>query len=350
MVYPACWLNVGNIRSWARLRPSIWLKAFNVIPRIDKGIWKGLDPISRWLIAVRSVTLIMTFISSTIGGLLALKEGRFYPLPWFLCTLGLALAHATNNLLNDLIDHLKGVDKDNYFRVQYGPQPLEHGLMNLKSHLLYISFTGIPAVLIGIYLIYLRGSLALYLFFAGSFFLLFYTFPLKYIGLGEIVVLTVWGPLMVGGSYFISSGSWSWEAVTASLPYALGVTSVLLGKHIDKYEFDRGKGIRTLPVLLGEKGARILTIIIMLFQYLLTAYLVAVGSFLPVLLLVFLVFPSFLKVFRIYIREKPREMPEGYREDVWPLWFVAGAFWHNRRFGIVYLLALIVDIILTKSF
>jgi len=50
----------------------------------------------------------------------------------------------------------------------------------------------------------------------------------------------------------------------------------------------------------------------------------------------------------MFTMPKPKEMPEGYREDVWPLWFVAGAFLHNRRFGVAYLLALIIDVVLTK--
>jgi len=326
----------------------MWLRALTVVPRVEKQEWDQLDGVSKWLIATRSVVLIMTFLSSAIGGLLAYKIGKFQLFPWLLCTVGLVLAHATNNMLNDFLDHFLGVDKGNYFRVQYGPQPLEDGLMSWKTHLLYIFFTGLFAFAIGVYLSYLRGLLALLLFLAGAFFLLFYTFPLKYIGIGELSVLIVWGPLMVGGSYFIASGEWSWQVVIASLPYALGVTCVLLGKHLDKYEFDKVRNIKTLPVLLGARNARALTIMLMLAQYLLVIYLVVIRFFSPILLLVLLVFPSFLSIVRMFTMPKPKEMPEGYREDVWPLWFVAGAFLHNRRFGVAYLLALIIDVVLTK--
>ena len=44
---------------------------------------------------------------------------------------------------------------------------------------------------------------------------------------------------MIGGGYFVITGSWSWTVVLASLPYALGVTGVIFGKHIDKYEMDK---------------------------------------------------------------------------------------------------------------
>ena len=42
----------------------------------------------------------------------------------------------------------------------------------------------------------------------------------------------------------------------ASLPYALLCTAVLMGKHIDKLPWDEAAGVRTLPVVLGERRAR----------------------------------------------------------------------------------------------
>jgi 1,4-dihydroxy-2-naphthoate octaprenyltransferase len=90
---------------------------------------------------------------------------------------------------------------------------------------------------------------------AGIIFLLFYTWPLKYIGLGEITVVFVWGPLMIGGAYYVTSnGSWNWDIILLSLVYAIGPTSVIFGKHIDKLDKDQEKKVYTLPVLIGEKS------------------------------------------------------------------------------------------------
>ncbi len=52
--------------------------------------------------------------------------------------LALVLAHATNNLINDYVDHATGVDKDNYFRVQYGVHVLESGLVTQAQFLRYL--------------------------------------------------------------------------------------------------------------------------------------------------------------------------------------------------------------------
>ncbi|HUI25960.1 MAG TPA: prenyltransferase, partial [Candidatus Kryptonia bacterium] len=224
---------------------SMWAKAVNVIPRVSRDEWDGLDVISRWLIATRSAVLVMTLISAMIAGLLAARDGHFDPLLWLLVTVGLLFAHATNNLVNDFTDHLKGVDKDNYFRAQYGPQPLEHGLMSRTQVVLYIAVTGLIALAAGAVLVAVRGEATLSLLAIGAFFVLFYTWPLKYIGMGELAVIVVWGPLMVGGGYYVITGHASLPVILASLPVALAATTVLFGKHIDKLEADAGKGIRT---------------------------------------------------------------------------------------------------------
>ena len=168
-------------------------------------------------------------------------------------TVGLLAAHAANNLLNDLTDHWTGTDRDNSFRTQYGSQPLESGLITVRQSILYAALTGLVGIAIGVWFIVLRGPLVALLLGLGSFFVIAYTWPLKHIGLGEPAVLVVWGPLMVGGGYFVITGFWSWDVVLASLPYALGVTAVLFGKHIDKIPNDSERGIHTLPVIMGER-------------------------------------------------------------------------------------------------
>jgi 1,4-dihydroxy-2-naphthoate octaprenyltransferase len=320
----------------------MWVKALRIIPRIDKQEWDRLDVISRWLIASRAAVLIMTFLSGAIAGILAFTDGAFNFWYWLLVTFGIVMAHATNNFLNDYTDYIKGVDEDNYYRAQYGPQPLVHGLMTKSGLLRYAAVTGLIAVLCGVILVYFRGGYTLLLMGLGALFVLFYTFPLKYIALGEIAVLIVWGPLMIGGGYYVISGNWSWQVVVASLPYALGVTTVIFGKHIDKIEMDESRGIHTLPVLLGEKASRYTVIGMMVLQYLSVVYLVVTGYFTPVLLIVFIALYAFRRVLTMFLKPKPAEKPADYL-DIWPNWFVAAGFYHNRQFGLMYLLGLIVN-------
>jgi 1,4-dihydroxy-2-naphthoate polyprenyltransferase len=324
---------------------SMWGKALRIIPRIDKDEWDRLDVISKWLIASRSAVFIMTFISAAIAGILAFQNELFNFWYWILVVIGLIMAHAANNLLNDYTDFSRGVDNDNYYRAQYGPQTLVHGLLTKKQLLAYAAVPGLVALGAGALLVAVRGWPALALLGMGAFFVLFYTWPLKYIALGEIAVLIVWGPLMIGGGYYVITGLWSWDVVIASLPYALGVTGVIFGKHIDKFEMDHARGIHTLPVVLGEKLSRAVVLGMLVLQYVSVVYLVITGFFTPVMLVVFLAIPQFLRTLPMFRNPRPSEPPEELK-SVWPNYFVAGAFVHNRRFGLFYLLGLIVNAIL----
>ena len=324
------------------MNPAMWLKALQVIPHVSKEEWQKLDIIARWLIATRAAVLIMTFLSAAFAGIFAFRAGEFNWLRWILLAFGLVLAHATNNLLNDYTDYSRGVDQDNYYRAQYGPQPLVHGLLTKRQLLTYAAVTGLAALACGIPLVLMTGWWTLLLLGLGVFFVLFYTWPLKYIALGEITVLLVWGPLMIGGGYYAITGSWDWTVVIASLPYALGVTGVIFGKHIDKYEADKARRIYTLPVVIGEKPARVILAGMLILQYVFTFYLIATGFFSWVMAAVLLALPSFRRIFPMFRAPKPAEKPDNF-PDVWPNYFVAAAFLHNRSFGIWFLLGLIAD-------
>ncbi|MDX1694896.1 MAG: prenyltransferase [Ketobacteraceae bacterium] len=328
-----------------KLTPTVWAKALTGMPRIDAVTWQSLDIFSRWLIATRAAVLVMTFTSAALAGLFAFKAGEFHFIPWLFVTLGLCLAHATNNLLNDLTDHWKGVDKNNYFRTRYGVQPIESGLMSVKQNLLYTAVTGALAVLCGVYLWMVRGDAVITLTAVGAFFVLFYTWPLKYIGLGEPAVLLVWGPLMIGGGYYVITGDISVAVILAAVTYALAPTAVLFGKHIDKLDADKAKGIRTLPVILGHARSRRWVMGLFIAQYPLIVLLVITGYFSPVVLLSGLAIPSLLRIWQ-YFKAPPPATPEEAPEDVqkvWPLYYVAAAFWYTRRFGGIFTATLIVD-------
>ncbi len=335
------------------MNTQIWGQALKGILQLDKDEWNKLDIIGRWLISTRAAVLVMTFISAAIAGILAWRDGQFIWWRWLLLVVGLVMAHATNNILNDVTDFKKGVDKDNYFRTQYGLQPIESGFMTVRQAYIMAAVTGLIALAAGLPLVISSGWTAWVLLALGMIFVLFYTWPLKYIGLGEIAVILVWGPLMVGGGYFVITQNGAWDkllpVIIASLPYALGTTMVIFGKHIDKIIADKAKNIRTLPVLMGERSARYFTLAMLAVQYLLVLYLIVTRYFSPVLLFVFLTVGKVPEVWRIYKMPKPESAPEWYPKGVWPLYYVAVSFVHNREFGMWYLAGLIVDTLLKVS-
>src|SRR5262249_44729741 len=172
-----------------------------------------------------------------------------------LALVGLVVAHACNNMINDYFDTTGGVDTAEYTRALYAPHPILSGLVSKRGLVATIAAFNVLDLAILLVIVAARGWSVAASALAGRLVSVFYVAaPLKLHlhGLGEPGVFVVWGPLMIGGTYYVTAGTipgWVW---IASLPYALAVTTVLIGKHIDKYEQDGARGIHTLPVLLGK--------------------------------------------------------------------------------------------------
>jgi 1,4-dihydroxy-2-naphthoate octaprenyltransferase len=306
---------------------------------------RAIDPVTKWLLIVRACVFPMTLTSGLIGGLLAAATAPAVHWGYFgLCCVGLVLAHAANNMINDYFDTEGGVDTEGYTRALYAPHPILSGLISKRGLLAVIAVLNLVDLAIMCVLAAARGWPVVAFALAGLFVSVFYVAPplrLKHHGLGEPGVALVWGPLMIGGTYYVTAGflpSWVW---LASIPYALGVTTVLIGKHIDKYEPDSAKGIHTLPVILGKRTSLRLNQALMIAFYPIVALLVLRGDLGWGVLLVAFAIPRLLKVLKAYAQPKPATAPAGYL--IWPLWYVAIAFYHNRLAGGLFVLGLAVN-------
>ena len=92
---------------------------------------RPVDAVSRWLLITRACVFPMTLTSGLIGGILAATTAPAPTWGYFaLALLGLVIAHATNNLINDYFDTIGGVDTEAYVRTQYAPHPLFSGLIS----------------------------------------------------------------------------------------------------------------------------------------------------------------------------------------------------------------------------
>ncbi|UCE88055.1 MAG: prenyltransferase [Deltaproteobacteria bacterium] len=312
-----------------------------------------MDPVSRWLIITRASVFTMTLISGLIGGLLALSPAAAGPanaLYFALALVGIVTAHAANNMINDYFDVESGVDTDDYVRSQYAPHPVLSGLISKRGLLAAIAVVQLLDLAILVYLALARGPAVVVFALLGLFISVFYVAPpfrLKHRGLGEPGVFVVWGPLMIGGVYFVTTGTLPLWVLVASLPYAILVSSVLIGKHVDKHDVDAAKGIHTLPVILGEARSRALNQALMIAFFALVAALVLAGTLGVFALLVFLAVPRLVQVLRVYRAPRPAERPPDF--PIWPLWYVAWAFYLIRRAGTLFVLGLILNAIVPIS-
>ncbi len=209
-----------------------------------------------WFLSARPWSFTMTAISVSVGGTVAAVEGVFsWPL-YFLTLIAAVLMHAASNLINDFDDVRHGVDSPDVPTARYRPHPLMEGRLRLNqvqaaAYLLYLL-----AAVIGIFLAATRGMLVLFLGIVGMAAGITYTAaPLnyKYKALGEFSVFLMWGPLMVTGAYYVQQQAVSADALLISIPFGVLVALVLLANNIRDVVYDRGKGIQTLAIVLGER-------------------------------------------------------------------------------------------------
>jgi 1,4-dihydroxy-2-naphthoate octaprenyltransferase len=338
---------IGYAKRWSTV-----LGTCNFSNDVDKQ-----DLISRWLVIVRACVFSMTITSGLIGGFLALFAARMSgvsELNWLnfiLATFALVLAHAVNNMLNDYFDYKTGVDDSEYARAIYAPHPILSGLTSEKGLLTSVLLFNILFIAISIYFAITVDILVLVFAILGLFLSIAYVSPpfnFKRRGLGEISVFLVWGPLMIGIVFFVTFGQILDFLWLATVPYAITVTTVIMGKHIDKYESDKEKGVHTLPVILGEKFTRMINQLLLILFYILTLYLVIFDILGIGILLVLLAIPRLIRVLNYHNKPKPAEPPEDW--NVWPLWLVGWSFWHNKLAGGLFILGLIINLLLPVEF
>jgi 1,4-dihydroxy-2-naphthoate octaprenyltransferase len=337
---------------------GMWRKAaWELVKMDDKREWDALDVVSRWLIATRSAVTAVTIYSCIIGGLLAWRDGYFSWLPWVIVTLGLFIAHGTNNLLNDYTDYSRGVDSDNYFRTQYGVHPLVQNFWTKRVQMQWFLISGVIATLSGVYALFYTGfsPAIIGLFAFGAVVLLAYTWPFKYWGLGELSIFLIWGPILVSGVYLVlaigagqSMPANLWTVALAGVPFGLSVASINIGKHIDKMDDDRKKGVGTFPVRVGQTFARYVDILSIVMAYAVILYLVATGFFSTFMLVV--LFAAQRAAYAIFALSRPRPQgpPKGF-EIFWPTWFSGFCFYHNRSFGGLFILGVLLDTLFRKA-
>ena len=309
----------------------IW-QALAGVPVLSQAEWQDASGVHRWLVASRASVLPLTLGSALFAIGLVWPEVR--GLDAVLVLAALLAAHATNNLLNDHVDYRAGLDRGNYFRAQYGTHPLSAGWLNLEGHRRYVLITGSVAFALACLVVLRAGSEVLLPAVLGALLLLFYTWPLKRLALGEVSVWLAWGPLMICGVVLALGGTLDQPIIVAASVYGLGPLLVIMAKHTDKIEDDRERGVVTVPVLLGERVSRAVMVGVLVLQLVGAC---ALGSFWY--LLVFLALPQAWRLLRMLGEPRPALAPDGPSGQAWPLWFTAAAFLYARLAGFTLVVA-----------
>ncbi|HTL41659.1 MAG TPA: 1,4-dihydroxy-2-naphthoate polyprenyltransferase [Pseudolysinimonas sp.] len=223
-----------------------------------------------WIAGARPQTLALAVAPVVLGtGAASLLTDHWYD-HWVRALLALAVALALQigvNYANDYSDGVRGTDRN-----RIGPQRLVGSGRAKPRHVLIVAlvFFGI-AVVAGATLIVLSGQ---YWLFAGGVVALaaawFYTGgpkPYGYSGFGELVVFLFFGAVPVAGTMFTQVGTVNIEAWVGGAGLGLIAAAVLMVNNLRDRDRDAAVGKRTLAVLLGDLGSRVLYIVLMLLPF-----------------------------------------------------------------------------------
>jgi 1,4-dihydroxy-2-naphthoate octaprenyltransferase len=282
-----------------------------------------------WFLATRPWSFTMTAISVGVGGAVAALDGAFDVWLFLLTLVGAVCVHGATNLINDYFDYKSGVDRPGAPTTLYRPHPLVQGLISPRAVLWVSAGLYAIAAIIGLALLALKGAGLLWFILVGAIASFFYTagpVKYKYLALGELAVFLMWGPVIVGGTYFVQRGSLSLDAVLISVPFGLLVALVLLANNLRDIDYDRSAGIATLGTLLGQQKTRVLYQGLILLAYLAIALLIALKILSPWGVLVFFSAPVAFRLIRTLQREIPNDADArtAQLDTLFGVWLIIG--------------------------
>jgi len=157
------------------------------------------------------------------------------------------------NYANDYFDFVKGVDRDD----RVGPtRATAAGLVTPRQMLIATLITFGLAGLTGLYLVWEGGLPILLIGLASIASGVLYTagpYPLGYIGLADVFVLVFFGPVAVGGTYYLLADSIKPEVIVAGLAPGLVATAILVVNNVRDRQADQATGKKTLAVRFGHR-------------------------------------------------------------------------------------------------
>lgn len=213
---------------------------------------QALGGVRVWLLAIRPRTLTAAMAPVLVGTGLAAADGVVAFLPALAALVGAVLIQVATNLANDYFDFVKGSDTPD----RIGPTRVtQAGLLTPPQVWRGTVVTLLLATAVGAYLVWVGGwpilmvgllSLVLALAYTGG------PFPLAYHGLGDLFVFLFFGPVAVGGTYWVQGFSLPPDVLLAGIAMGALNTAILVANNLRDRETDARVGKRTLAVRMGD--------------------------------------------------------------------------------------------------
>jgi 1,4-dihydroxy-2-naphthoate octaprenyltransferase len=247
---------------------------------------------------LRPFAYTASIIPVLAGGALAAVDGRFGWLPFLAALAGAVLLHSGTNIVNEIYDVRQGIDTITSPRASHA---IVKGRLTERAAFVAAAVAFGLAVVVGLYLVLLRGPAIVVLGLLGLIGGYGYTAPplqYKYRALGVPLVFLLMGPLMVAGTYFAVTGTWTVQAFVLSVPVGLLVAAILHGNEWRDIGEDTRAGIVTLSSRIGRDWAHYGYVALVLGAYISLGLAVAFGLLPPATLVAILSLPFLAQVVR----------------------------------------------------
>ena len=231
-----------------------------------------MSKVRAYITSFRLRTLPLSLSGVLLGSLLAASDGYFKTTTFVWAMLTTVALQILSNLANEVGDLTKGTDNEH----RLGPiRSAQSGALSMREMVQAMIVFGVIAIITGSLLIYeafrdLLNWKSISLFIAGGASIVAavkYTVGKSaygYRGLGDLFVFIFFGLVSVMGSYFAMSGVLPWICVLPAAAIGFLSSGVLNMNNIRDIENDSVCGKRTIPVILGIRGAKIYHFVITL--------------------------------------------------------------------------------------
>jgi len=211
-----------------------------------------------WFLETRPQFLTLSIVLAFLGTAVAWYDGYFNLWQAVLAGIGLVLAHASVNILNDYFDFRSGIDLATRRTPFSGGSGILPASLLTPRQVLWLGLAAlILAVPIGIYFIIERGWQLLPLLLVAAFFILLYSSFILKRPWPEWVAGAGLGALPILGMYFAQTGAYTCTAVVACIPSAFLVHNLLLLNEFPDVEADQLANRKTIPITIGKKKAAV---------------------------------------------------------------------------------------------
>lgn len=266
--------------------------------------------LSSYVEALRPWSFSASLMPVLLGCALAHKfAGEFSPIILVLTALCALSVHAAGNLVNTYFDFVKGIDnKQKSDDRTLVDQLLSKDEVVTLGALLYglgcLCFIALvffsPARMEHLALVYFGGLSSSFLYTGGIGF--------KYIALGDVMILIIFGPITLLFSYLAQSGQTEWATIWYAIPLALNTEAILHSNNTRDMNTDRKAGIVTLAILIGTPASIVLFACLLFLPYM--VFIVLAVHYSKWLLLPLVTLPSAFRLEKEFRSEDMRHIPQ----------------------------------------